>query len=133
MYTLKQVCEMLDLTEHTVRYYTDEGIVDVKRDKANRRLFDEQSIDWLRGARYLRGLGMSIGDIKLFHELCKQDGDDAIKARLDILLKQFKKANEEPENAKLRVEYLKHKIEKEKKILNHLILDDKNPHKKHYD
>ena len=76
MYTLKQVCEMLDLTEHTVRYYTDEGIVDVKRDKANRRLFDEQSIDLLRGARYLRGLEMSIGDIKLFHELCKQDGDD---------------------------------------------------------
>ena len=33
MYTLKQACQILNLTEHTIRYYTDIGIVEVKRDK----------------------------------------------------------------------------------------------------
>ena len=35
MYTLKQACQILNLTEHTIRYYTDIGIVEVKRDKNN--------------------------------------------------------------------------------------------------
>lgn len=132
MYTVKQVCEMLNLSEHTVRYYTDEGLVHVKRDKNNRRLFDEQAIDWLKGARYLRELGMSIQDIKTFHDLCEQEGDEAIQKRLDILLNQETIAKKELEMAQLRLKYLEHKIEKEKKILNHLIPDDKNPSKKKY-
>ena len=132
MYTVKEVSEILNLSEHTIRYYTDQGIVEVKRDQNNRRLFDEQAIDWLRGARYLKGLGMSIEDIKQFHALCKQDGDEAIQARLDILLKQQTQVLEELEHAKKRVEYLNHKIEKERKVLQHLIPDSQNPNKKNY-
>lgn len=133
MYTLKQVCQMLDLSEHTIRYYTDQGVVQVQRDHNNRRLFDEQAVDWLRGAKYLRSLGVSIDDIKTFHALCMQDGDKAIKQRLDILLKQLEKAEEELEIAKKRIDYLHHKIDKEKQILAHQIPDAKNPGKKHYD
>ena len=120
MYTLKQVCQMLNLSEHTVRYYTDIGVITVQRDQNNRRIFDEQAIDWLRGTCYLRSLGMSIQDIKTFHELCMQEGDEAIKQRLDILLKQKENAEKELEIAKKRIEFLNHKIEKEKKILHHL-------------
>ena len=132
MYTLKQVCQMLNLSEHTVRYYTDIGVITVQRDQNNRRIFDEQAIDWLRGTCYLRSLGMSIQDIKTFHELCMQEGDEAIKQRLDILLKQKETAEKELEIAKKRIEFLNHKIEKEKKILHHLLPDDKNPSKKKY-
>lgn len=132
MYTLKQACQLLDLTEHTIRYYTDIGIVEVKRDKNNHRLFDEQAIDWLKGTKYLRELGMSIQDIKLFHELCKQEGDQAIQERLSILIKQKEKAEKELETAKQRLLFLNHKIEKEKRILNHLIDDNQNPSKKNY-
>lgn len=98
MYTLKQACQILNLTEHTIRYYTDIGIVEVKRDKNNHRLFDEQ----------------------------------AIQERLDILIKQKEKAEEELEAAKQRLQFLNHKIEKEKRILNHLIDDNQNPSKKIY-
>lgn len=131
MYTLKQACQILNLTEHTIRYYTDIGIVEVKRDKNNHRLFDEQALDWLKGTKYLRELGMSIQDIKLFHELCKKEGDQAIQERLDILIKQKEKAEEELEVAKQRLQFLNHKIEKEKRILNHLINDNQNPSKKY--
>ena len=132
MYTLKQACQILNLTEHTIRYDTDIGIVEVKRDKNNHRLFDEQALDWLKGTKYLRELGMSIQDIKTFHELCMQEGDEAIAQRLDILLKQKENAEKELEVAKKRLEFLNHKIEKEKKILHHLLPDDKNPSKKKY-
>lgn len=132
MYTLKEVCQILDLTEHTVRYYTDQGIVEVKRDHNNRRMFDEQSIDWLRGAKYLRSLGMSIEDVRLFHNLCQQEGDEAIQKRLDILIKQEEKAKQELKQAQQRLVYLQHKIEKEKMILDHVIPDAKNPSKKKY-
>ena len=132
MYTLKQACQILNLTEHTIRYYTDIGIVEVKRDKNNHRLFDEQALDWLKGTKYLRELGMSIQDIKLFHELCKKEGDQEIQERLDILIKQKEKAEEELEVAKQRLQFLNHKIEKEKRILNHLIDDNQNPSKKMY-
>ena len=55
MFTVKDVSKMLDLTEHTVRFYTDKGLVpSVKRDKNNIRLFDEESINWLTGVKYLR-------------------------------------------------------------------------------
>ena len=127
MYTLKQACQILNLTEHTIRYYTDIGIVEVKRDKNNHRLFDEQALDWLKGTKYLRELGMSIQDIKLFHELCKKEGDQAIQERLDILIKQKEKAEEELEAAKQRLQFLNHK-----RILNHLIDDNQNPSKKIY-
>ena len=132
MYTLKQACQILNLTEHTIRYYTDIGIVEVKRDKNNHRLFDEQALDWLKGTKYLRELGMSIQDIKLFNELCKKEGDQEIQERLDILIKQKEKAEEELEAAKQRLQFLNHKIEKEKRILNHLIDDNQNPSKKIY-
>lgn len=75
---------------------------------------------------------MSIQDIKLFHELCKKEGDQAIQERLDILIKQKEKAEEELEVAKQRLQFLNHKIEKEKRILNHLIDDNQNPSKKMY-
>lgn len=97
MYTVKEVSEILNLSEHTIRYYTDQGIVEVRRDQNNRRLFNEQAIDWLRGARYLKGLGMSIEGIRQFHALCKQ-----------------KQALEELEHTKKRVEYLNHKVENKK-------------------
>lgn len=47
MYSVKEVAKLLDLTEHTVRYYTDKGLVpNIKRDKNNNRLFDDKSINW---------------------------------------------------------------------------------------
>ena len=120
MYTLKQACQIINLTEHTIRYYTDIGIVEVKRDKNNHHLFDEQALDWLKGTKYLRELGMSIQDIKLFHELCKKEGDQAIQERLDILIKQKEKAEEEIKKI-IGNQILKF----EKALLNKKIEDDK--------
>lgn len=133
MYTLKEACQLTDLTEHTIRFYTDKGLVpNLKRDKNNHRVFDEQSIDWLKGTKYLRELGMSIEEIKQYHTLCLIDGDDAVKDRYALILENLNKALKELDNAKKRVEFLKKKAMHEKQIIEHNILDSKNPHKKSY-
>lgn len=65
MYTVKDVAKLLDITEHTVRFYTDKGLVpSVQRDKNNIRLFDQESINWLTGVKYLKQCGMTVEDIK---------------------------------------------------------------------
>lgn len=133
MYTFTQVCKTLNISEHTLRYYTNENLIpNMKRDTLNRRIFDDQSIDWIKGIIYLRGLGMSIEDIKTFIQLCQTEGDKAIEKRLSILNVQLKKAEEELEHARTRVQYIQRKIAKEEKILAHEIPDEQNPSKKHY-
>lgn len=71
IHTVKEVSKLLDLTEHTVRFYTDKGLVpSVQRDKNNNRLFDKESISWLIGVKYLKQCGMSVEDIKSYVDLC---------------------------------------------------------------
>lgn len=133
MYTLKQACEMLQLSEHTVRYYTDQGLVPhLKRDGNNHRIFDEESLDWLRGTKYLRDLGMSIQAIKEYQQLCLLNGDDAIRRRCGILEEQLEAAQTELKDAEKRVAYLTKKMQHEQEILAHLTEDDRNPGKKKY-
>ena len=42
-YTVKEFAERYGITEHTLRYYTDIGLLPCKRDGGNRRVFDEES------------------------------------------------------------------------------------------
>ena len=71
MHSVKEVASMLDMTEHTVRYYTDKGLVpNLKRDHNNNRLFDEAALNWLLCVKHLRHCGMSVDDIKRYIGLC---------------------------------------------------------------
>ena len=71
MYSVKETAEIVGLTEHTIRFYTDKGLVpNVTRDRNNNRLFDEESINWLTGVKYLKEGGMSIEAIKDYVDLC---------------------------------------------------------------
>lgn len=55
IYKVKEVNQILKLSEHTIRYYTDLGLIPhLKRGNNKVRLFDEQLIDLLRGIQYLR-------------------------------------------------------------------------------
>lgn len=133
MYTFKQACQLLKLNEHTLRYYTNQNLVPhLKRDKNNRRLFTDQDLDWLRGVKYLRELGISISDIRKYQELCQKDGEEAIQERYHIILSYIEDAKKELETAQKRLIFLQKKADHEKQILSHQIIDEKNPYKKHY-
>ncbi|MGG7057814.1 MerR family transcriptional regulator [Clostridium nigeriense] len=127
MYTVKEVAKLMDLTEHTIRYYTDKGLIpSVKRDKNNNRLFDEESLNWLTGVKYLKATGMSIESIKEYVDLCLK-GDSTVPERYEIILKQKEIAETQLEEAEKRVKYMKQKIKHYSDIVNNKIPDDTNP------
>ena len=81
-YTLKEICKMSGMTEHTIRYYTDKGLLPCCRDGANRRIFDDDSLNWLTAIRCLKGCGMSIESIRHYCDLCRlEDSEENLKAR----------------------------------------------------
>jgi len=126
---VKEVAQLLELTEHTIRYYTDKGLVpSVQRDKNNNRLFDDESINWLTGVKYLKQCGMSVKDIKTYVDLCLE-GDATIEERYEIILKQKEIALQRLEEAKRTAEYMEEKAKHYLDIINHVIPDDTNPGK----
>lgn len=127
MYTVKEIAEYLDMTEHTVRYYTDMGLVpSLKRDKNGNRLFDEDSKNWLIGIKNLRGSGMSIKAIKEYVNLCLE-GDSTIEVRYAIILEQKKKLEEQLKEMNQRYQYMEQKANMYLDIMNHGIPDKTNP------
>jgi DNA-binding transcriptional MerR regulator len=129
MYTVKGVAKLLDMTEHTVRFYTDKGLVpNLKRDKNNNRLFDEDSIKWLVGAKNLKKCGMSMEEIKDYVDLCLE-GDSTIPERYKIILKQKEAALTELAEAKERAAFMEKKAQHYLDILNQKIPDNTNPAK----
>lgn len=109
MYTVKETAGLMSLSEHTIRYYTDKGLVPgLKRDANNIRLFDEESLNWLRMVKCLRDCGMSIEAIREYCDLCLE-GDATIEARYRIILAQKEVAAAQLAEAQKRVEYLQHK------------------------
>lgn len=129
MYTVKDLSKILDLSEHTVRFYTDKGLVpNVQRDKNNTRLFDDESINWLTGVKYLKQCGMSVEDIKSYVDLCLE-GDSTIQERYAIILQQKDAALAQLEEAKIRANYMIEKSVHYLDIINQVIPDDTNPGK----
>src|SRR5699024_2526153 len=111
MYTVKDVARMLDLSEHTVRYYTDKGLVpNLQRDEHNNRLFDDTSLSWLLAVKFLRHGNMTIEDIKTYIDLCLL-GESTITERYNIISRQREMALRQLEEVKERDGYMEQKSE----------------------
>lgn len=88
MYTMMQVCRELDMPYQTLKYYCNEGLVpNVKRDKNNRRIFDEKDVRWIRDLTCLKKCNMSIQEMKEYLNLCLQ-GPSTILQRKEMLTKK---------------------------------------------
>lgn len=129
-YTIRQLAEMFQITEHTLRYYTDIGLLPCQRDGGNRRIFDEESVNWMQGITCLKGCGASIEEIKRYCELCKMpESKENLLARYQIILAQREKAYQRLEEAKKTVSYMDNKVAHYEEILEGKIEDDTNPEK----
>ena len=127
-YTIKQFAELFDVSEHTVRYYTDIGILPCKRDGGNRRVFDDESANWMQGIVCLKGCGASIDDIKEYCRLClSEDSEENLRARYHIILKQREQIYKRMEQIKATAEYMDGKVKHYEDILSGLTPDDSNP------
>lgn len=85
IHTMMQVCKETDLTYQALKFYCNEGLIpNVRRDKNNRRIFDEHNVKWIKDLVCLKKCGMSIQEMKEYLELCLQ-GESTIPQRKEML------------------------------------------------
>ena len=127
-YPIKQMAEMFGVTEHTLRFYTDKGLLPCARDSGNRRVFDEESVNWMQGIQCLKGCGASLEDIQAYCRLCLVEGsEENLWARYAIIRKQREAAHQRGEEAKATAKYMDDKAAHYEAILAGLAPDDTNP------
>lgn len=127
-YTIKQMADMFDVTEHTLRFYTDKGLLPCERDGRNRRVFNEESVNWMQGIKCLKGCGASLEDIQKYCRLCLlEESEENLRARYEIILKQRMEAYQRVEEAKVTAKYMDDKVAHYEAILAGLAPDDTNP------
>lgn len=88
IYTMMQVCKEADLTYQALKFYCNEGLIpNVKRDKNNRRIFDERNLKWIKDLVCLKKCGMSIQEMKAYLDLCLE-GASTIPQRKEMLARK---------------------------------------------
>lgn len=106
MYTMMQVCKETEMTYQTLKYYCNEGLIpNVKRDKNNRRIFDDRDLKWIKDLVCLKKCGMSILEMKEYLNLCLQ-GQSTIQERKDMLAKKREALLSSIEELKGCVDYI---------------------------
>lgn len=91
LYTMMQACQNTNMTYQALKFYCNEGLVpNVKRDKNNRRVFDDRDIAWINSLVCLKKCGMSIQEMKEYLSLCLQ-GESTIPQR-KVMLAQKQEA-----------------------------------------
>lgn len=71
MYSMKETCEKVSMSYQTLKFYCNQGLIpNVKRDKNNYRIFDDNDIAWIKNLSCLKKCGMSILEMKEYLELC---------------------------------------------------------------
>ena len=127
-YTIRQMAQMFGVTEHTLRFYTDQGLLPCTRDSGNRRVFDEESVNWMQGIMCLKGCGASIEDIREYCRLClMEESEENLRARYAIIRKQREEAYKRVEEVKATARYMDDKVAHYEAILAGLAPDDTNP------
>lgn len=90
MYTIGEIAKIMKLSVPTIRYYDSEGLlINVKRDSAGNRIFDDKDIDTFVLIDCLKQSGLKIKDIKKFIDLCRL-GNDSLQERLEFFINQEK-------------------------------------------
>lgn len=109
MSTMKQVCDLCNMSYETLRFYCDEGLIpNVKRDKNNYRMFEEHHIAWIKGLQCLRKCGMSIHDMKIYMNLC-EEGISTITRRKEMLNEVRKSLCKKQEDIMQSIQYIDNK------------------------
>lgn len=105
-YTMMQVCRELDMTYQTLKFYCNQGLVpNVKRDKNNRRVFDEHDVEWVRSLTCLKRCGMSIEEMREYLELCLK-GESSIPERKVMLAKKREQLVEKLAEVQASIDYI---------------------------
>ena len=82
--SIAEASELTGLTAHTLRYYERIGLLDVRRDAAGYRSYDERAMARIVFISRLRASGMPIGTISHYLELVLE-GEHTAPQRLALM------------------------------------------------
>lgn len=127
MYTIKEVAEKMDISEHTLRFWAKSGFFPfLTRNDNNVRMFSENDLNWVRIVKCLRSVGTQTKDVKRYVDLCII-GDSTIKERYQIILDTKTKALEQMDELKKQLELLDYKENFYKNLIKNHLEDVWNP------
>ena len=127
MYTIKEVADKMDISEHTLRFWAKSGFFPfVKRNENNIRQFSENDLEWVKIVKCLRSVGTENKAIKRYIDLCIL-GDSTIKERYGIIQDTKKKALEQMEELKQQLALLDYKENFYQNLIENNLKDTWNP------
>ncbi len=127
MYTIKEVAEKMDLSEHTLRFWAKSGFFPfVTRNENNIRLFSEDDLNWVRIVKCLRAIGTETKLVKRYIDLCIM-GDSTIPERYEIIKTTKGKALQQMDELKKQLELLDYKEAHYKNLIQNNLCDNWNP------
>ena len=127
MYTIKEVAEKMEVSEHTLRFWAKSGFFPfVTRDKNNIRMFSEDDLNWVKIVKCLRSVGTESKLVKRYVDLCIV-GDSTIPERYEIIKATKEKALQQMEELNKQLEMLDYKEDYYKNLIKNNLNDNWNP------
>ena len=127
MYTIKEVAEKMDISEHTLRFWAKSGFFPfVKRNQNNIRQFSDNDLEWVKIVKCLRSVGTENKAIKRYIDLCIV-GDSTIEERYKIILDTKEKALLQMDELKKQLAILEYKENFYKNLIKNNLKDIWNP------
>ena len=127
MYTIKDVAEKMDVSEHTLRFWAKSGFFPfIKRNENNIRIFSENDLEWVRIVICLRSVGTENKAIKRYIDLCIK-GDSTIPERYGIIHSTKIKAQQQMEELQKQLDLLNFKESFYQNLIKNNLKDTWNP------
>lgn len=127
MYTIKEVADKMEVSEHTIRFWAKSGFFPfIKRDNNNVRRFSEDDLGWVRIVKCLRSVGTDNKSIKRYIDLCIE-GDSTIPERFQIIQNTKIKAQEQMAELQRQMDLLDYKEQYYQDLMKHNKNDEWNP------
>lgn len=111
-YTLQEVVNRSGLSEHTLRYYEQIGLLDkVERDHSSgHRRYTEEDLQIIEALACLRATGMSIDDMRKYRDL-HQEGIAGAEQQVELFEAHRQKLEAELAKKQEHLRYLEQKVE----------------------
>ena len=127
MYTIKEVADKMEVSEHTLRIWAKTGFFAlVKRNENKISQFSDNDLEWVRIVKCLRSVGTENKAIKKYIDLCIK-GDSTISERYQIILDTKEKALQQMEELKQQLAVLDYKENFYKNLIKNNLQDSWNP------
>ncbi len=127
MYTVKEVADKMNISEHTIRFWAKSGFFPfIKRSETNIRLFDDHDLEWVKIVKCLRVAGVENKEIKRYIDLCLI-GDSTVPERYSIIQKTKEKTKEHIKELTEQISLLEYKEAFYKNIMENNLKNSWNP------